>query len=74
MGEVYQVIIYHGGDFPYWEGQTLGVIPRPGTREKEGIPHSVRLYSIASSRYGDDKSGKTLSISVRRVTYWDPDL
>jgi ferredoxin--NADP+ reductase len=61
------------GDFPYWEGQSWGVIP-PGVREKDGKPHSVRLYSIASSRYGDDMSGKTGSLCVRRATYWCPDL
>merc|ERR1719296_576630 len=31
----------------------------PGNREKNGKPHAVRLYSIASSRYGDDMTGKT---------------
>merc|ERR1712216_943896 len=25
-----------GGDFPYWEGQSWGVMP-PGVREKDGI-------------------------------------
>merc|ERR1711871_1330609 len=58
---------------PYWEGQSYGVIP-PGTREKDGKPHSVRLYSIASSRYGDDMTGNTASLCVRRATYWCPEL
>lgn len=72
-GETCHIIIDHGGKFPYWEGQSWGVIP-PGTREKDGKPHSVRLYSIASSRYGDDMTGKTGSLCVRRATYWCPEL
>ena len=72
-GETCHIIIDHKGDFPYWEGQSWGVIP-PGVREKDGKPHSVRLYSIASSRYGDDMSGKTGSLCVRRATYWDPEM
>lgn len=72
-GETCHIIIDHEGDFPYWEGQSWGVIP-PGVREKDGKPHSVRLYSIASSRYGDDMSGKTGSLCVRRATYWCPEL
>ena len=72
-GETCHIIVDHKGDFPYWEGQSWGVIP-PGNREKDGKPHSVRLYSIASSRYGDDMSGKTGSLCVRRATYWCPEL
>eukprot|EP00980_Cylindrotheca_fusiformis_P031165 scaffold25921_cov137-Cylindrotheca_fusiformis.AAC.8 len=72
-GETCHIIVHHNGDFPYWEGQSWGVIP-PGNREKDGKPHSVRLYSIASSRYGDDKTGKTGSLCVRRATYWCPEL
>jgi ferredoxin--NADP+ reductase len=72
-GETCHIVIDHEGDFPYWEGQSWGVIP-PGVREKDGKPHSVRLYSIASSRYGDDMTGKTGSLCVRRATYWCPEL
>jgi ferredoxin--NADP+ reductase len=72
-GETCHIIIDHAGDFPYWEGQSWGVMP-PGNREKDGKPHSVRLYSIASSRYGDDMTGKTGSLCVRRATYWCPEL
>eukprot|EP00529_Nitzschia_sp_RCC80_P020167 CAMPEP_0113453338 /NCGR_PEP_ID=MMETSP0014_2-20120614/7306_1 /TAXON_ID=2857 /ORGANISM="Nitzschia sp." /LENGTH=417 /DNA_ID=CAMNT_0000344729 /DNA_START=108 /DNA_END=1361 /DNA_ORIENTATION=- /assembly_acc=CAM_ASM_000159 len=72
-GETCHIIIDHKGNFPYWEGQSWGVIP-PGVREKDGKPHSVRLYSIASSRYGDDMTGKTGSLCVRRATYWCPEL
>lgn len=38
------------------------------------VPHGVRLYSIASSRYGDDFTGQTATLCVRRATYWDPEL
>jgi len=73
-GETCHIVIDHDGDFPYWEGQSWGVIP-PGINEKKGgKPHSVRLYSIASSRYGDDMTGKTGSLCVRRATYWCPEL
>ncbi len=72
-GETCHIVIDHEGDFPYVEGQSWGVLP-PGNRAKDGKPHSVRLYSIASSRYGDDMSGKTGSLCVRRATYWCPEL
>ncbi len=63
----------HEGKMPYWEGQSYGVIP-PGTNPKNGRPNTVRLYSIASSRYGDDMTGTTTSLCVRRATYWCPEL
>jgi len=72
-GETCHIIMDTNGDYKYWEGQSMGVIA-PGTREKDGKPHAVRLYSIASSRYGDDMTGNTSSLCVRRATYWDPDL
>jgi ferredoxin--NADP+ reductase len=72
-GETCHIIIDHDGEAAYWEGQSWGVIP-PGNREKDGKPHAVRLYSIASSRYGDDMTGKTGSLCVRRATYWCPEL
>jgi len=72
-GETCHIIIDHNGDFPYWEGQSWGVMP-PGNRAKDGKPHSVRLYSIASTRYGDDMTGKTGSLCVRRANYWCPEL
>jgi len=73
-GETCHIVMDHKGEFPYWEGQSWGVVP-PGTVEKNGKqkPHAVRLYSIASTRYGDDMTGKTGSLCVRRATYWDPE-
>ena len=72
-GETCHIILDHQGKMPYWEGQSYGVIP-PGTNPKNGKPNSVRLYSIASSRYGDDMTGTTTSLCVRRATYWCPEL
>ena len=37
------------------------------------MPHGVRLYSIAASRYGDTFDGKTTSFCVRRAEFWDPE-
>jgi len=75
-GETCHIIIETNGKAPYWEGQSYGVVP-PGTkinsRGKE-VPHGVRLYSIASSRYGDLYDGQTASLCVRRATYWCPEL
>lgn len=42
--------------------------------KKPGTPNTVRLYSIASTRYGDEFDGKTASLCVRRAVYWDPEL
>ena len=71
-GEVCHVEIGTGGALRYWEGQSLGVVP-PGLCPKSGKPNTVRLYSIASSRYGDDMTGNTASLVVKRAVYWDPD-
>jgi ferredoxin--NADP+ reductase len=60
-----------GGDLHYLEGQSIGIIP-PGTDDK-GKPHKLRLYSIASTRYGDDGDAKTVSLSVRRLVYQHPE-
>ncbi|CAM9221260.1 unnamed protein product [Pylaiella littoralis] len=69
-GEVFHVKLRHDGNMPYWEGQSLGVTP-PG-EDANGKPHKVRLYSIASTRYGDDGDGRTVSLCVRRATVVDP--
>jgi len=72
-GETCDVVIDHGGKMPYWEGQSYGVIP-PGINPKNGKPYTNRLYSIASTRYGDDLKGTTTTLCVRRAVYWDPEL
>ncbi|KAG2330721.1 hypothetical protein Bca52824_001901 [Brassica carinata] len=67
------IVIDHDGKVPYWEGQSYGVIPPGENPKKPGAPHNVRLYSIASTRYGDSFDGKTASLCVRRAQYYDPE-
>merc|ERR1711871_1589296 len=73
-GETCHIIIDHQNKMPFWEGQSYGVIPPGENPKKPGKPNAVRLYSIASSRYGDDMTGNTASLCVRRATYWCPEL
>ncbi|GAX82578.1 hypothetical protein CEUSTIGMA_g10004.t1, partial [Chlamydomonas eustigma] len=52
------------------------VIETQGTKinsKGKEVPHGVRLYSIASSRYGDSFDGNTTSLCVRRAVYNDPE-
>ncbi|KAL8201814.1 hypothetical protein R6Q57_010961 [Mikania cordata] len=72
-GETCHIVIDHDGNVPYWEGQSYGVIPPGENPKKPGAPHNVRLYSIASTRYGDSFDGKTASLCVRRAVYYDPE-
>lgn len=58
-----------GGDFRFLEGQSLGILP-PG-QGKDGKPLKLRLYSIASTRDGDQGDHKTVTLCVKRVTYTD---
>ncbi|NEP35117.1 MULTISPECIES: ferredoxin--NADP reductase [unclassified Moorena] len=60
-----------GGDLRYLEGQSIGIIPE-GTDDK-GKPHKLRLYSIASTRHGDDLDDKTVSLCVRQLQYKHPE-
>lgn len=60
-----------GGDLRYLEGQSIGIIP-PGTDDK-GKPQKLRLYSIASTRHGDDVDDKTVSLCVRQLVYKHPE-
>ncbi len=60
-----------GGDLKYIEGQSIGIIPE-GTDDK-GKPHKLRLYSIASTRHGDDVDDKTVSLCVRQLEYKHPE-
>ena len=55
--------------FHYIEGQSVGVLV-PGPHEF-GNPHHMRLYSIASSRQGEDQNMAEISICVRRCFYID---
>ncbi|NJN76403.1 MAG: ferredoxin--NADP(+) reductase [Synechococcaceae cyanobacterium RL_1_2] len=55
------------GDLRYLEGQSIGIIP-PG-EDTNGKPHKLRLYSIASTRHGDNIDDKTISLCVRKLEY-----
>jgi len=55
------------GDLTYFEGQSIGIIP-DGVDGK-GKPNKIRLYSIASTRHGDDVDDKTVSLCVRQLEY-----
>lgn len=73
-GDTRDIVIKTDGKIPYWEGQSYGVIP-PGTKTNskgKEVPHGVRLYSIAASRYGDSFDGQTTTLCVRRAVYVDP--
>ncbi|KAL3675116.1 hypothetical protein R1sor_025064 [Riccia sorocarpa] len=72
-GETCHIVIDHGGNVPYWEGQSYGIIAPGENPKKPGTPNTVRLYSIASTRYGDSFDGKTASLCVRRAVYVDPE-
>ncbi len=60
-----------GGDLKYVEGQSIGIIP-PG-QDAKGNNHKLRLYSIASTRHGDNLEDTTVSLCVRKLEYNDPD-
>jgi len=70
-GDIEHVIMKLPDGMHYVEGQSLSVIP-PGVDEKTGRNHKPRLYSIASTRYGDLLDGNTISLCVRRAEYVDP--
>ena len=58
-----------GGDphLRYVEGQSIGIIP--DGIDANGKPHKLRLYSIASTRHGDNLAGNTVSLCVRQLQY-----
>ena len=58
-----------GGDpqLHYVEGQSIGIIPDGA--DANGKPHKLRLYSIASTRHGDNLEGNTVSLCVRQLQY-----
>tara|TARA_Y100001968_G_scaffold161721_1_gene147905 strand:- start:1473 stop:2624 length:1152 start_codon:yes stop_codon:yes gene_type:complete len=51
----------------YVEGQSIGIIP--AGEDEKGKSHKPRLYSIASTRHGDNYSGNTVSLCVRQLQY-----
>jgi ferredoxin--NADP+ reductase len=70
-GDIQHILLQLPEGFHYVEGQSLSVIP-DGIDAKTGKPHKPRLYSIASTRYGDLVDGRTVSLCVRRAEYVDP--
>ena len=56
-----------GGNLQYVEGQSIGIIP--DGLDAAGKPHKLRLYSIASTRHGDDCHDNTVSLCVRQLQY-----
>lgn len=56
-----------GGRLHYVEGQSIGIIP--DGEDANGKPHKLRLYSIASTRHGDNLEGGTVSLCVRQLEY-----
>ncbi|CAF2145547.1 unnamed protein product [Brassica napus] len=57
-GETWHIVFTTQGEVPYREGQSIGVIPEG--IDKNGKPHKLRLYSIASSAIGDFGDSKTV--------------
>lgn len=73
-GDIQHVVLQLPEHMHYIEGQSLSVIP-PHTDHVTADnkkPHKPRLYSIASTRYGDLLDGRTVSLCVRRAVYIDP--
>ncbi|KAG2321127.1 hypothetical protein Bca52824_014340 [Brassica carinata] len=66
-GETWHMVFSHAGEIPYREGQSVGVIA--DGIDKNGKPHKVRLYSIASSALGDLGNSETVSLCVKRLVY-----
>ncbi|MFM7365745.1 MAG: ferredoxin--NADP reductase [Cuspidothrix sp.] len=60
-----------GGNLRYLEGQSIGIIP-PGV-DKNGKPEKLRLYSIGSTRHGDNLDDTTVSLCVRQLEYKHPE-
>jgi len=64
--ETTHVTFDHGGNVPYLEGQSIGIVA-PGPDKKGETPAKIRLYSIGSSAVGDFEDSKTVSLCVKRV-------
>ncbi|KAE9596572.1 hypothetical protein Lal_00007519 [Lupinus albus] len=66
-GETWHMVFSTEGEVPYREGQSIGVVA--DGIDKNGKPHKLRLYSIASSAIGDFGDSKTVSLCVKRLVY-----
>ncbi len=70
IGRVNHITFDLAGGSPqleYVEGQSIGIIP--AGEDSNGKPHKLRLYSIASTRHGDNFAGNTVSLCVRQLQY-----
>lgn len=68
--DVHHIVLdLSGSGMSYLEGQSLGILPPYTT--SEGKPEKIRLYSIASSRKGDDGENSTVTLTVKRVLWTD---
>ena len=70
IGRVQHITFDLAGGEPqlkYIEGQSIGIIPEG--EDANGKPHKLRLYSIASTRHGDNLEGNTVSLCVRQLEY-----
>lgn len=63
--EIRHIVLDVGPDFPFLEGQSIGVIP-PGV-DANGRPHQMRLYSIASARTGENGMAGTFALTIKRT-------
>ncbi|KAE8715557.1 Ferredoxin--NADP reductase [Hibiscus syriacus] len=66
-GETWHMVFSTEGEVPYREGQSIGVLA--DGLDKNGKPHKLRLYSIASSALGDFGNSQTVSLCVKRLVY-----
>ena len=58
------ILDFGGAVFPVLEGQSIGIVA-PGA-DKDGKPHKIRLYSVASPREGEKSGANNLSLTVKR--------
>lgn len=70
-GDIQHLILKLPENMHYVEGQSISILP-PGIDPKTNRAYKPRLYSIASTRYGDLLDGNTVSLCVRRAEYYDP--
>ncbi len=59
------VLSFEGADFPFLEGQSVGINP-PGTNAR-GKPHVARRYTISSPRDGERPGAGNISLTIRRI-------
>lgn len=64
--EIHHIVLDLGAAaLPVLEGQSIGVLP-PGL-DRDGQPHRVRLYSVASPREGERPGKNNIALTVKRV-------